>query len=85
MLLLPLSAAPFYSVYNFMLDYHIIGIFSHLINFFFLCSIIIYAIKQKKGLVCLENNSLAGNMILVQASLEFLFYSNVRTHTRMLN
>lgn len=55
MLLLPPSAAPFYSAHNFMLGYHIIETFNCLI-FFFLSVFYHYSCYYKKGLVCLGNN-----------------------------
>lgn len=55
MLLLPSSAVPFYSMYNFILGYHIIGI-SNRLHKFFVSVFYHYLCYYKKGLICLENN-----------------------------
>lgn len=82
MLLLPLSAAPFNSVYNFMLVYHIIGIFSHLINFFFLCYIIIYVINKKRS--CLLGKQLITRQYDPCTSQPGIFYfTEMREHTEL--
>jgi len=51
MLLPPSSAVPFYSLHNFMLDYHIIGIFNRLL-IFSLSVFYHYLFYYKKRLVC---------------------------------